>query len=244
MKISIITVVYNDEYRIGGTIESVINQTYDNIEYIIVDGKSNDNSIEIIYNYQNKISRIISEPDNGIYDAMNKGLKFSTGDRVLFLNAGDELYDKHIISSIINFLKEKERCALVYGNVLLKGRNLILKSKPIKNINKVMVTNHQACFFNTKIHKYYYYNLNYKIAADYEVIFKMFNNDEEFAIIDSVISKVEPNGVADSNRFLTNFEYYKVRRGFSFWIVNLYYLIVNFSFILLSYIYKFLRDKK
>ena len=150
MKISIITVVYNDENRIRKTIESVINQTYNNIEYIIVDGNSTDNTINIINNYQNKTSLIISEADNGIYDAMNKGLRVSTGDRVLFLNAGDELFDKYIISSIITFLKGKEQYALVYGNVLLKGVNQILKSKPIKNINKVMVTNHQACFFNTK----------------------------------------------------------------------------------------------
>jgi len=244
MKISIVTVVYNDEYRIRKTIESVISQTYNNIEYIIVDGKSTDNTINVISNYQNNISQIISEVDDGIYDAMNKGLKVSTGDRVLFLNAGDELYDKDIISSIIILLKGKEHYALVYGNVLLKGRNIILKSEPIKSINRVMVTNHQACFFKTNIHKNYYYNLNYKIAADYEVIFKMYNNNEEFAIIDSVISKVEPNGVADSNRFLTYFEYYRVRRGFVFWIVNFSQLIVNFSFISLSYIFKFLRDKE
>jgi len=244
MKISIITVVYNDENRIRKTIESVINQTYNNIEYIIVDGNSTDNTINIINNYQNKTSLIISEADNGIYDAMNKGLRVSTGDRVLFLNAGDELFDKYIISSIINFLKGKEQYALVYGNVFLKGVNQILKSKPIKNINKVMVTNHQACFFNTKIHKNYYYNLNYKIAADYEVIFKMYYNNEEFAVIDSVISKVEPNGFADSNRFLTYFEYYRVRRGFVFWVVNFSQLILNFSFVLLSYFYKFLREKK
>jgi glycosyltransferase involved in cell wall biosynthesis len=243
MKISIITVVYNDETRIAKTIESVINQTYKNIEYVIVDGKSTDNTINILNKYQSKISRIISEVDEGIYDAMNKGLKVSTGDRVLFLNAGDELYDKHIISSIINFLKGKEKYALVYGNVLLKGRNLILKSKPIKNINKVMVTNHQACFFDTKIHKNYYYNLNYKIAADYEVIFKMFNNNEKFAIIDSIISKVEPNGVADSNRFLTNFEYFRVRRGSVNWMMNFALLIVNYLLIFLSYIFNFFRDK-
>jgi glycosyltransferase involved in cell wall biosynthesis len=243
MKISIVTVVYNDEYRIGGTIESVINQTYDNIEYIIVDAKSNDKSIEIINNYRSKISRIISEPDNGIYDAMNKGLKFSTGDRVLFLNAGDELYDKHIISSIIDFLKEKERCALVYGDVLLKGRNLILKSKPIKNINQAMVTNHQACFFNTEIHKYYYYNLEYKIAADYDVIFRMFRNNEKFSIIPNLISKVESNGVADSNRFLTYYEYYKVRRGYVFGFVNVSILLLNVTIVIISYFFKLLRAK-
>jgi glycosyltransferase involved in cell wall biosynthesis len=243
MKISIVTVVYNDENRIRKTIESVISQTYSNIEYIVVDGKSTDNTINVIKNYQNNISQLISEVDDGIYDAMNKGLKVSTGDRVLFLNAGDELFDKNIISYVINLLKGKEKYALVYGSVLLKGRDIILKSVPIKSINKVMVTNHQACFFNTSIHKNYYYNINYKIAADYDVIFKMFNNNEEFAIIDSVISKVEPNGVADSNRFQTYFEYFKVRRGIVCGGVNFSYLILNFSSVFLSYMFKFLREK-
>ena len=243
MKISIVTVVFNEEARIRRTVESVINQTYNNIEYIIIDGKSTDNTIQIIKNFQNGISRLISEPDKGIYDAMNKGLDISSGDRVLFLNAGDQLYDNHIISSIITFLMERNQCALIYGNVLLKGRNRILKSLPINYINKVMVTNHQACFFNREIHKEYYYNLNYKIAADYEVIFKMFKNKEEFAIIDKVISIVEPNGVADSNRLLTYCEYYQVRRSSIFWGLNFSQLIMNFTFVFLSYVVKFGRDK-
>jgi glycosyltransferase involved in cell wall biosynthesis len=244
MKISIVTVVYNDENRIEETILSVVNQTYKNIEYIVVDGNSNDGTAEIIKKYNSKISKIISETDDGIYDAMNKGLNASTGDRILFLNAGDELYDNQTILSVIQVLKEKEKYALVYGNVLLKGRNIVLKSKPIVNIKKAMVTNHQACFFHTKIHKKYFYNLSYKIAADYEVIFKMRYNNEEFEVIDSVISKVEPNGVADSNRFLTYFEYFSVRRGYEFWGRNVYILVLNYTVVTFSYLFKYFRDKK
>ncbi len=94
MTFSIITVVFNGENLIEGTIQSVVNQTYPNIEYIIVDGASKDGTMDIVNKYVDKYRiRWISEPDKGLYDAMNKGLKMATGDFVLFLNAGDRLFD-------------------------------------------------------------------------------------------------------------------------------------------------------
>ena len=89
--ISIITVCYNSEKTISRTIESIINQTYKNIEYIIIDGKSDDKTLEIIDNYKNNISKIISEKDNGIYDAFNKGLNICNGDLIGFVNSDDIL---------------------------------------------------------------------------------------------------------------------------------------------------------
>lgn len=244
MKVSIVTVVFNDELRIENTILSVLNQTHNDLEYIVIDGNSSDRTVDIIFKYKNKISRVISEPDKGIYDAMNKGLLLCTGDRVLFLNAGDEFHDNKTIESVTQILNKKERSALIYGNVLLKGKNAILRSQPIKNIHKVMVTNHQGCFFNPEIHKKYLYNIDFKIAADYEVIFKMHVNKEKIEFIDQVISKVEPNGVADSNRFLTCYEYFKVRREYDFIGINVCILIWDFSVIASSYFFKYLRGKK
>src|ERR1700755_616928 len=90
--LSVITIVYNNVRDIERTMLSVLNQTYPNIEYIIVDGASNDGTLEVIKRYETRITKLISEKDEGIYDAMNKGLAIATGDYVVFMNSGDELY--------------------------------------------------------------------------------------------------------------------------------------------------------
>src|SRR5690606_4665890 len=98
--LSVITVVYNNVKDIERTILSVINQTYKNIEYIIIDGVSTDGTLDIIHQYSEKISHIVSEPDKGIYDAMNKGLSVATGDYVLFMNSGDEIYAHDTVEKV------------------------------------------------------------------------------------------------------------------------------------------------
>ena len=117
VKITIITVCFNAYKTITRTIESVLNQTYTNIEYIIIDGDSKDNSQEIIENYKDKLSYYISEPDKGIYDGMNKGINQATGDFVLFLNTDDTLYDKHIIENFVKVVNDK--ADVYYGNNLI-----------------------------------------------------------------------------------------------------------------------------
>src|ERR1700761_112956 len=101
-RLSIITIVYNNASDIERTILSVINQTYKNIEYIIIDGASTDGTLNIIGKYRDSISKLVSEPDKGIYDAMNKGLQQATGDYVLFMNSGDEIYAGDTVEKIFN----------------------------------------------------------------------------------------------------------------------------------------------
>ena len=103
MKISIITICYNNERDIRATIESVVNQTYSNIEYIIVDGASKDGTLSIVNEYKDNITKVISEPDNGLYDAINKGLHNSTGEIVGMIHAGDRLNNNRVIETIANF---------------------------------------------------------------------------------------------------------------------------------------------
>ena len=100
-KFSIITVTYNAEAVLDDTIQSVVSQTYKEIEYIIVDGGSKDRTMQIARRYQDKISVLISEPDKGLYDAMNKGIRQSTGDYVCFLNAGDQLHEDDTLFHIV-----------------------------------------------------------------------------------------------------------------------------------------------
>ena len=99
-KLSVITIVYNNVRDIERTMLSVLNQTYPNLEYIIIDGRSTDGTLELIKKYQNRFAKLVSEPDKGIYDAMNKGLGLATGDYVLFMNSGDEIYDNDTVSLI------------------------------------------------------------------------------------------------------------------------------------------------
>ena len=114
-KISIVTINFNNDFGLKRTLESVVNQTYKNIEYLVVDGASSDKSIEYIKMYQHYIDFFISEKDSGIYNAMNKGLKQVTGDYVLFLNSGDWLAHREVIELIAPKLKES---LLVYGNLI------------------------------------------------------------------------------------------------------------------------------
>ena len=99
-KLSVITIVYNNVKDIERTMLSVLDQTYKNIEYIVIDGASTDGTKDLIYKYKSRLAQFISEPDNGIYDAMNKGLSLATGDYVLFMNSGDEIYAKIVASGI------------------------------------------------------------------------------------------------------------------------------------------------
>ena len=118
MKVSIITIAWNSEETIEDTIKSVLEQTYDNVEYIIIDGKSTDSTMDIVAKYQDKISVVISEEDKGLYDAMNKGVKKATGDLIGILNSDDIYSDNEVVSDIVSSLNGADGiyADLVYVN--------------------------------------------------------------------------------------------------------------------------------
>ena len=156
LKISIITVVYNGSEFLESTIKSVINQTYDNIEYIIIDGASTDGTVDIIKKYQDKIDYWVSEPDKGIYDAMNKGIERATGGGLLFLNAGD-----YFSGSVFN------ENITIPGFLLVKYINIFnqLVNIKIKNHKLRLPNCHQGIIFENKKIKY---DLKYKVSSDYD----------------------------------------------------------------------------
>jgi len=119
-KLSIITIVYNNMHHIERTMLSILYQTYPNIENIIIDGLSTDGTVDIIKKYESRISKFISEKDNGIYDAMNKGLALATGDYVLFMNSGDEIYTK---DTIANVFASAEDADIYYGETEMINDN-------------------------------------------------------------------------------------------------------------------------
>ena len=121
-KISIITINYNDKYGLSRTIDSVLNQTYEDFEYIVIDGNSNDGSKEILKNHDLSIDYWVSEPDSGIYNAMNKGIRVAKGDYLLFLNSGDYLCDNDTIHNVAKEIDGGKD--LYYGNAIFKRDTL------------------------------------------------------------------------------------------------------------------------
>lgn len=204
-KISIITVVRNGEAHLEQTINSVIGQTYPNIEYIIIDGNSTDNSVQIIQKYAISIAYWLSEPDTGIYDAMNKGIKVATGDWILFINSDDYLINSSVIGKSVPFLSNSESL-VVYGKmiyILPSGEELVIGDywNKIKNTfrNYTMgAVSHQSTFHSNQLFTHFLYDTGYKLAGDYELLLRhLKDNDATFIPIE--ISKMRNGGSSTQN---------------------------------------------
>lgn len=165
IKITIATVCYNAEKVIEESVISVVNQTCRNLEYIVVDGGSSDGTLDILNRYKDRITLIVSEPDNGIYDAMNKAMGLASGDFLLFLGADDHLISFDIISKVVANIHNLS--SVYYGNVFRNSRNDIYKGHFGKF--KISLENicHQSIFYPREVYKKYKYNLDYKVYADY-----------------------------------------------------------------------------
>lgn len=180
MKVSIITVCFNSEKTIEKTFQSVKEQTYKNIEYVVVDGKSTDKTLKIANWYKDTISKIISEPDKGLYDAMNKGIQLATGDIIGILNSDDVFYDENVIRKIAELHSQNPVDASVgnivqcnsYGKQLRKYSSKFWKPEKLR---LGFMPPHPAVFFKRKLFEEYgYYSIEYKIGADYELITRFF----------------------------------------------------------------------
>lgn len=199
--ISIITVVYNGKEYIEETIQSVISQSYDNVEYIIIDGESTDGTASIIKKYEDKIDYWRSEKDNGIYDAMNKGIDFVSGDWINFMNAGDKFYNNDVLKDVFgqaNF----EKIDIIYGNnqVVYPNRTRIAKAGDIYEIWKGSQFSHQSTFISSSFHKKNKYNISNRIGADFELFYKSFTNNRKFKYIDIILSSISSGGLSDIKR--------------------------------------------
>lgn len=205
MKVTVVTAVLNDAGHIEQTILSVISQTDIEIEYIIVDGGSKDGTLELIGKYKDKISLLISEPDRGVYDAMNKGIKYSTGDFVYFLNSGDVLLNPSILSKI-KLEELKERNAIIYGNVVVAYGNIEALEKPRPFFNSKMKFKgigicHQSMFFPGELIRNEKYDLSYNIAADYDLAYRLWRKGTVFLYKDITIAKYDWGKGISSNPY-------------------------------------------
>lgn len=183
--ITIATVTYNAEKTLETTIKNITDQDYPNFEYIIIDGKSTDNTLNIIEKYKNKISKYISEQDKGIYDAMNKALKLANGDFLIFMGADDTFVSNKTLTEFSQKIKNEDKDLCFYGNAIFIKENKIYDGE----FNKYKITNknicHQAIFYSKKIYKNCNYDLKYKIRADYKYNIMNFKH---FKYIDMIVS--------------------------------------------------------
>lgn len=186
--VTVITVVYNGEKSLEKTILSVINQTYPNIEYIIVDGGSTDSTVDCIKKHEDKIDYWISEPDKGIYDAMNKGIDLSHGKWLNFMNDSDCFYNEKVLEEIFSGGKEYKN--LVYGNTVYTINDVeYLRYPNLKTITYRMPFRHQSCFIDSDLMKHYRYDTRYRYAADFNLIYNMHQDGMTFMYVDVTVSR-------------------------------------------------------
>lgn len=203
--ISIITVVRNGEKYLEQTIQSVLNQTYKNIEYIIIDGSSSDGTLDIIRKYEDRVTYWMSQPDEGIYDAMNKGSIIASGDYALYLNAGDYLYREDSIEQVIRLgLNGDEQPILIVGQVIYAEEDRLFpdwvyptSESQIYKYNPP----HQAILIGSSIYKQVFYNQLFKIAGDY-AFWETLRKKNLFRVkyVNSIISVFRLGGVSNNGK--------------------------------------------
>lgn len=201
MKISIITVCYNSGKTIEDTIKSVLNQTYDNYEYLIIDGNSKDNTLDIIKSYEDKFKgklKYVSENDKGIYDAMNKGIKLASGDIIGFINADDVLINENVLEIINNNIEDYDG---IYADVLMTDNNL---DKPIRNFisgnyknNGIFHPAHPSLYLKKRVYNEVgLYNLDYKIAADLDLMLRVTSKNYKLKYIKQYFALMRVGGAS------------------------------------------------
>lgn len=247
LKITIITVCKNSEHFITETIESVVNQTYKNIEYIVIDGNSTDSTIDIIKRYSSMIHIWLSETDDGMYFAINKGLKLATGDYILILNSDDVLVSKNTVENVVDVINN-ERLDFYYGNIIKSNAGKYKKVQlfPVTYEQLLLSTHctfvpHPCFFISAKLNEILGgYDQQYKYASDYDYILKAFVSKgskgkhldifiSQFRIHDNSISA---SGKIDAERkmILKQHGYYNYPysvRMFSYYTLWIYYKIIN-----------------
>ncbi len=182
-KVSVITVTYNSSNVLERTIKSVVSQEYNNMEYLIIDGLSQDETVEIAERYKPFISTIISEPDKGVYDAMNKGMLFASGEWVVFMNAGDVFCNNEVLKTIFS-LDIEENTAILYGDTIYVYPFGKYRAPGLMKGKRNFC--HQSTFFKLDVLKNFPYDLKFKIASDQNSYRKILENgwSEQYVPVD------------------------------------------------------------
>lgn len=202
MKLSVITVNYNDRDGLISTIQSIVGQTFKDYEYIIIDGGSTDGSVEVVRQNEENITYWISEPDKGIYNAMNKAIKVASGEYCIFMNSGDCFYTHDVIEKTLPFLGDTD---IVYGNThYTDGKIRYSKDEPdLFSFFYVSCWCHQSTFIKTDLLKKYFYDDSLRIVADWKFLLQTVIKDNcSFKAINQNISLYDSTGISSTNKEL------------------------------------------
>ena len=256
MKFSIITINYNNCLGLQKTIQSVVNQSFDDFQYIIIDGDSNDGSKALLNSLKLLNGNILSEKDGGIYDAMNKGLDLIKGEFVIFLNSGDSFASNDVLEKIYNLVKESKNVIdFIYGDAYeynpINNKMFFKKARNDSKIWYGMFAHHQSMVYskrvidNTKLR----YDLIYKLSSDWDFTIRFLKNCSNKIKVDFPISVFEQGGFSD-NFMIGISEQYKIRRkalGFSIFNCLILYSLhtfLNFSRKSAPFLYHNIRLKE
>lgn len=184
--VTVVTVVYNGAAALRKTAQSVSALTYGNVEYIVVDGASKDNTLEVIREHADTITCWMSEPDKGIYDAMNKAIDLATGDWVVFMNAGDTFAS----ADVLDFFRERQDADLVYGDAVIAYEHFTrpFKTYSLDEMWKHSPFCHQACFVRLPVMKAFRYDVTYRIGADHDFFFRAYKQGKVFRYVPVLVA--------------------------------------------------------
>jgi len=244
MKVSIITVCFNSEKTIEDTLKSIQSQTYPDIEYIVVDGLSKDRTNEIVKEYNNIVSVHISEKDNGLYDAMNKGISLATGDVIGILNSDDVLADELVIEKIVAGF-DSENVDAVYSDLIYVSEHDLTKPTRLysskvfsKKLIKFGIMLPHPTFYVRK--KYYemlgLYKTDYRVAADFELLTRFVSNGIKLVRLPFISVKMREGGISSSGllwRIHQNFEIVRACRENSIY-TNIFFVMLKLPYKLLT----------
>jgi hypothetical protein len=224
--ITVITVVLNGEKTLEETIKSVISQTYPNVEYIIIDGGSKDRTLDIIKKYEDYIDYWVSEPDDGIYDAMNKGLDIAIGNFIYFLGAGDILYDPTVFSSIFIYCDNFGSSDILIGDIVYSNGRFF-KSRFDMSIYYKNTVHHQGAFYHRKVFKNFRYQKSYLVSADYELNLMLFCCGSNSKNLSRRIAKCDIKGISNQVKLRGYIEEIRIRHKYLGNIVSIKYDILT-----------------
>lgn len=207
---TIVTVVYNGENNIEKTIKSVIEQSFTNFEYFVIDGKSSDGTIDLINKYKTKITQIVSEPDTGIYNAMNKGINLANGQYTLFMNCGDTFASTNTLETTAKAIDNKS-FDVVYGNVIKEKEHRYIEIEAEEPQNKHrMYFCHQSAFVRTQLLKETRFDEKYKMSADFKLFKILYNRNCTFNKVDFPIAIFDTKGISKTKRAAGLYENIKI----------------------------------
>lgn len=236
--LTVITVVYNNAKDIERTMRSVLQQSYANIEYIVIDGGSTDGTLAVIQQFQNQLAQLVSEPDKGIYDAMNKGLQLATGDYVLFMNSGDEIYENDTVQKVFSSAPNAD---IYYGETEMLNEQLLSEGKrrhqspeelTLKSFKYGMSVSHQAIYIKRSLTKLY--DPQYQLSADIDWILSAIKQSKKVVNTQHYVAKYLMGGLSKKKHRQSLLERYRIFRKYYGFLPNLFHHFI-ISYRLMSY---------